>query len=63
MTPSIRRAVIAKRKERPDLPILTAYWDARRHEHFMETLSARVASGKRRSKAAKAAWKRRKAAS
>jgi hypothetical protein len=62
MTPSIRAAVIEKRKARPDIPILTAYWDARRHEHFMERLSARVAEDKRRSKAAKLGWKRRKAA-
>jgi hypothetical protein len=62
MTPSIRAAVIQRRIDRPDVPIQTAYWDARRHEHFVTTLRASIASTKRRSKAAKAAWKRRRAA-
>jgi len=61
MTPSIRAAVIQTRRNRPDLPILTAYWDARRHESFRERLSAAVAADKRRSKAARKGWKTRKA--
>jgi hypothetical protein len=61
MTPSIRAAVIQTRKTQPDVPILTAYWDARRSAHFREWLSAQVKTDKRRSKAARKGWKTRKA--
>jgi hypothetical protein len=38
---------------------LCAYRSARSHIHFLERLSADVASSKRRSKAAKSGWKKR----
>lgn len=61
MTPSIRAAVIQARKAHPDRPIAVCYWDARRHAHFVERLSAQVAADKRRSKAAHKGWKTRRA--
>lgn len=61
MQPDIRRAVIEARRANPALPILAAYWAARRTKHFRETLAAANKAFKKRSQAAKAAWKARKA--
>lgn len=61
MTPDIRAAVIADRRANPAKPILTCYWDARRWKHFRATLKADVAAYKKRSRAAKKAWKTRRA--
>ena len=48
---------------RPDYPsTIAAYWAARRHVHFTETLKKDLATHKRRSRAAKKAWAKRKAA-
>jgi hypothetical protein len=63
MKASIRAAVIERRRQNPARPILDCCWDAVRWAHFRETLSASVKADKRRSKAAKAGWKKRKAMS
>ncbi len=43
-------------------PILECYENARRHVHFMKTLSESVRAHKKRSRAAKKAWAKRRAA-
>lgn len=61
MSPEVRHYTTLYRRQRPDQPILTCYWDARRTVHFRETLAADIKAHKKRSKAAKKAWKTRKA--
>lgn len=48
------------RATRPDITALDAYWSAKRTVHFRATLAADVADHKKRSKAAKKAWKTRR---
>lgn len=61
MTPDVRHYVVLYRRENPARPINECYWAARRHVHFHATLKASVAAHAKRSKAAKKAWKTRKA--
>lgn len=61
MTSEERHHTLRFRAERPDTPILTCFWDAKRHIHFCKTLSADIKAHAKRSKAAKKAWKTRKA--
>lgn len=41
---------------------VAAYWAARRHVHFMDRMKKDIDTHKRRSRAAKKAWAKRKAA-
>lgn len=41
---------------------MAAFWQAKRHIHFMQTLKADLKKSKKRSDAAKKGWKSRKAA-
>lgn len=61
MTKAERHFTTLFRKERPDRGILECFWDAKRHIHFRETLRATVKASANRSKAAKKAWKTRRA--
>jgi hypothetical protein len=62
MTAAERHYTLQFRAAHPERPILECYWDARRHINFRERLSASVKEHAKRSKAAKKAWKSRKAA-
>jgi len=62
MTKAERHYTMFYRKERPDRTMTECYWDARRRVHFVATFTADMKAHAKRSKAAKAAWKRRKAA-
>ena len=61
MTKTERHFTLLFRAQRPDTPILTCFWDAKRHIHFRQTLSADIKATAKRSKAAKKAWKTRRA--
>lgn len=61
MTSAERHYTMLFRQQRPTTPILTCYWDAKRHIHFRAKLSASVKDHAKRSKAAKKAWKTRRA--
>lgn len=61
MTREERHHTLRIRRERPDQPMLTCFWDAKRHIHFVTTLRADLKASAKRSKAAKKAWKTRKA--
>jgi len=61
MTKAERHYVQLYRKQDPTRPINECYWDAKRHIHFKETLRQQVEEHKRRSRAAKKAWKKRRA--
>jgi hypothetical protein len=61
MTKAERHYTTLFRKQRPDRGILECFWDAKRHIHFRATLSADVKAHAKRSKAAKKAWKTRRA--
>ncbi len=61
MTKQERAWVLQLRRENPDRGFNDLLWDAKRHLHFRATLHASVAEHKRRSRAAKKAWKARKA--
>ena len=60
MTPDVRHYTQQFRRDRPSVPILTCYWDARRHVYFRATLAADIKASAKRSKAAKKAWKTRR---
>jgi hypothetical protein len=61
MTPAERAYTQHFRRENPERPILECYWSARRHIHFMATMKRDLALTAKRSRAAKKAWKTRKA--
>lgn len=61
MTPAVRHYVLQFRAANPARPMLDCYWSAMRHVHFRATLSADIKAHAKRSKAAKKAWKARKA--
>lgn len=61
MTPDVRYYTLYFRRENPARPLLDCYNAARRHVHFRATLAADVKAHAKRSKAAKNAWKTRKA--
>jgi hypothetical protein len=60
MTPTERHHTLRIRAATGQ-PILTCFWDAKRHIHFVTTLRADIKASAKRSKAAKKAWKTRKA--
>lgn len=61
MTKTERNLVVAMRKRDPNRSISECYWNAKRSIHFRETLAATNRAYKKRSKAAKKAWKTRRA--
>ena len=61
MTKRERHYTLLFRSQRPDRGLQQCLNDARRHIHFCDDLSARVRADKRRTKAAKAGWKTRRA--
>lgn len=62
MTQTERHFTLLFRSQRPDRGMLACFHDARRHVHFRATLSADVKAHAKRSRAAKKAWKTRRAA-
>ncbi len=60
MTPAERHHTLRIRAATSQ-PILTCFWDAKRHIHFVTTLRADIKASAKRSKAAKKAWKTRRA--
>lgn len=62
MTSAERHYTLLFRAQRPDLGMQQCFHDARRHISFKKRLEADVAAHARRSKAAKKAWRVRKAA-
>jgi hypothetical protein len=62
MTQAERQRTLWNRKANPDRGMQECFWDARRSLHFAKTLAADVKSHKRRSAAAKKAWKARRQA-
>ena len=63
MTAQERNIIQHFRKTRPDRGMTECYWDAKRHIHFVKTFTDDMKARERRSKAAKKAWKARRAAS
>jgi len=61
MTNAERHFTLLFRSQRPDQGMQQCFHDARRHVHFRATLKADVKAFNKRSKAAKKAWKKRKA--
>lgn len=62
MTPAVRYYTLQFRAANPARPMSDCYWSAMRHVHFRATLSADIKASKKRSAAAKKAWKTRRAA-
>lgn len=61
MTKEERQRTIWNRQAHPDRSITQCFWDAKRTIHFRKTMKEDIAAHKRRSIAAKKAWKNRKA--
>jgi hypothetical protein len=61
MTPAVRHYTQLFRRDNPDRPILDCFLSARRHAHFMATMKRDLSLSAKRSRAAKKAWKTRKA--
>lgn len=62
MTTALAHYYRLYRAQNPRMTALDAYWSARRQIHFRAVMAADLAAHKRRSAAAKRAWKTRRRA-